>query len=332
VLTPHRATEPRVLFMCTQGGLRHGPHNRLLGLMPLWHNIGFYAVMLAALALNGTYYPFRSFEPGRALEAIEEEEISCVFASPTHYHGLVHDPAFAPERVRSVANVVYAGAPMPGALLDDVSAAFRGHVVQIYGTTETMNSLYMPDPRGRPHTLRPGLWSRVRVAPLDGDVERSVRPGEDGEVVIDTSADATFLEYVGDPAETARRVAGGWYRTGDAATVDDEGNVVLRGRLDDMILTGAENVHPLEVEAVLAGCPGVRDVAVFGVGDEKWGERVAAAVVADPEVTAAALDAHCLGSRLADFKRPRRYLIVDALPRNAAGKVQRTVLRELAQG
>jgi acyl-CoA synthetase (AMP-forming)/AMP-acid ligase II len=330
VLTPHRATEPRVLFMCAQAGLRHGPHNRLIGLMPLSHNIGFYAVMIAALALNGTYYPFRGFDPGATLDAIEAEGISCVFASPTHYHALVRHPAFAPERVRSVANVVYAGAAMPEAVLEEVSAGFSGLLVQIYGTTETMNSLYMPDPRGRPHTLRPGLWSRVRVAPLTGEAGRSLPPGEEGEIVIDASADATFLEYVGDPAETARRVAGGWYRTGDAGCLDAEGNVVLRGRLDDMIITGAENVHPVEVEAVLATCPGVRDVAVFGLPDERWGERVAAAVVADPPVTAAGLDEHCRASALADFKRPRDYLLVDELPRNATGKVQRSVLQERA--
>lgn len=330
VLTPHRATEPRVLFMCTQGGLRHGPHNRLIGLMPLSHNIGFYAVMVAALALNGTYHPFRTFDAGATLDAIEAERISCLFASPTHYHALVRHPAFAPERVRSVENVIYAGAAMPEALLDEVSAGFRGRLVQIYGTTETMNSLYMPEPRGRPHTLRPGLWSRVRVAPAAGDVERSLPPGEEGEIVVDASADATFLEYVGDPAETARRVVAGWYRTGDVGCRDGEGNIVVRGRLDDMIVTGAENVHPAEVEAVLATSPGVRDVAVFGVPDERWGERVAAAVVAGPDVTPSGLDEHCRGSALADFKRPRRYLIVDDLPRNATGKVQRSVLRQLA--
>lgn len=332
VRTPHRATEPRVLFMCTQGGLRHGPHNRLIGLMPLAHNIGFYAVMLAALALNGTYYPCRSFGPGRTLDVIEAEKISCIFASPTHYHGLVRHPAFKPERVNSVANVLYAGATMPAPLLDEVAAGFRGHLVQIYGTTETMNSLYMPDPQGRPQTLRPGLWSRVRIASLDGDDERSLGPGEDGELVVDASSDATFLEYVADPAETARRLRGGWYRTGDSACLDGDGNIILRGRVDDIIVTGAEKVHPAEVEAVLATCPGVRDVAVFALPDEKWGERITAAVVADPYVTADVLDAHCrASSRLADFKRPRRYLFIEELTRNASGKVQRKALRQLAQ-
>ncbi|MGH2930778.1 MAG: AMP-binding enzyme, partial [Solirubrobacteraceae bacterium] len=276
------------------------------------------------------YYPVRSFDAGQALDVIEAEEISCIFASPTHYHGLVHHPDFRPERVRNVSNVIYAGAAMPAALLDEVAAGFAGRLVQIYGTTETMNALYMPDPQGRPHTLRPGLWSRVRVAPLD-DIERSLTAGEEGEIVVDASADATFLEYIGDPVETARRLTAGWYRTGDAGCLDADGNVVLRGRVDDTIVTGAENVHPTEVEAVLATCPGLREVAVFGVPDERWGEQVVAAVVAGPQITADDLDAHCLRSRLADFKRPRRYLLIDSLPRNTSGKVQRAALRQLAQ-
>lgn len=329
VLTPHRATEPRFLFMCTQCGLRHGEHNRLIGLMPLAHNVGFYAVMLAALALNGTYYPLAGASPSVILDVIEEEQISCIFASPTHFHSLVSDPSFRKARVASVASAIYAGATMAGPLLDRVAEGFSAEMTQIYGTTECMNSLYMPSPRGRPQALKASFHSRVRIGRVGGAINDFASPGEEGEILIDTSSDATFLEYLGQPQVMRTKVEAGWYRSGDAGCMDEAGQITYRGRLDDAIVSGAEVIYPIEIEEVLGRFPGVRDVAVIGAADEKWGEAVVAVVAADGQLREESLDALCRMSSLADFKRPRRYVFVDELPRNATGKVARDQLKLL---
>ena len=108
VLIPHRATQPRMLFMATQCGLRFGEHNRLIGLMPLSHVVGFYAVFLASLAFNGTWYPVAAFEPAAALDLIEQEQITCLFATPTHFHAMLAAPGFAPGRMSSLTLLAFA--------------------------------------------------------------------------------------------------------------------------------------------------------------------------------------------------------------------------------
>ena len=327
VVIPHRATEPRMLFMATQCGLRFGDHNRLIGLMPLSHVVGFYAVFLACLAFNGTWYPVPAFQPSRALDLVEREQITCLFATPTHYHALLSAPGFTPGRVSSVSLVAYAGGPMDSELLDRVAASFAAPLYNIYGTTETMNSLYAKDPAGRAERARPGFYSRVRVSSIGGRAGVALPPGQEGELVVDATADATFTGYLNDPEATAAKLVGGWYRTGDSAYLHPSGDVVLTGRIDDMINSGGENVHPEEVEAVLARHPAVREAAVVGVPDPRWGEVVIGCVIAAADVTADELDVFCRASSLANYKRPRAYLLFDELPRNAVGKILRRQLR-----
>jgi len=122
----------------------------------------------------------------------------------------------------------------------------------------------------------------------------------------------------------------GWYFTGDMGYLDEAGDLFVAGRVDDMIISGGENIHPVEVEEVVAGHPRVRDVAVVGEPDDKWGERVVAFVVpSDARLTADALDRYCLDSpALANFKRPRRIVFVEAIPRTASGKILRRLLRD----
>jgi acyl-CoA synthetase (AMP-forming)/AMP-acid ligase II len=329
VVLPARVADARVLFNATQGGLTHGRHNRAFGVMPLFHVVGFFSVFLTTLAFNGTYFVCSAFEPGAALAAIERNAITYLFATPTHLHALLNAPGFAPARVASVETLMYAGAAMPLPLLDLVDKAFHARIVNIYGTTEVMNAAYMPDPALRPNVVRPGFYSNLRVVRIGGGVGDVVPPGIEGELLVDASADATFSGYLHRPDATAEKLQDGWYRTGDVTVVLSDGDLELRGRVDDMIITGAENVHPDEIEAVLRGHPAVRDVAVIGVPDARWGERIVACVVAaaPPALDAAELDRHCQASSLANFKRPRGYVFVGAIPRNAANKVLRRDLR-----
>ena len=126
-------------------------------------------------------------------------------------------PEFAAGRMSSLTLLAYAGAPMDSRLLDRVAASFPAPVYNIYGTTETMNSLYAKDPAGRAERTRPGFYSRIRVSPIGGNPGSAVPPGEEGELLVDASADATFSRYLGNPGATAAKVADGWYRTGDSA-------------------------------------------------------------------------------------------------------------------
>src|ERR1019366_3921151 len=118
----------------------------------------------------------------------------------------------------------------------------------------------------------------VRVGRIGGGVEDVAEVGEEGELLVDASADATFLGYLNRPDATAEKLHGGWYRSGDIAVQREDGDLEVRGRLDDMIITGAENVHPYEVEAALACHPEIAEVVVLGVPDERWGEIVVACV------------------------------------------------------
>jgi 2-furoate---CoA ligase len=148
----------------------------------------------------------------------------------------------------------------------------------------------------------------------------------DGEICVHMSSDEAFGGYWNRPDADEKAIRDGWYRTGDTGHLDEEGDLWLDGRVDDMIISGGENVHPLEVEDVLARHPSVREVAVIGAPDDRWGQRVVAVVVGDS--TADELDAHCLDSSLARFKRPREYRFVAELPKSASGKILRRVLRD----
>ncbi|MAF46737.1 MAG: AMP-binding protein [Rhodospirillales bacterium] len=328
---PHRATDSRMLYMSTQCGLVHGTHNKVLGLMPMFHVVGFYSVLMAALGLDGTYYVCSDFSPGAAIETIESEGITLLYGAPAHFHGILEAPNFAPEKVASVRNLIYAGSAMPGPLLDRVDAAFDAKIVNIYGTTEIMNALYMADPVGRPLTYRPGFYSSVRVGRLGGSVHDEVDAGVDGELLVDASSDANFTGYLHRPEETIEKVQDGWYRTGDIAVKRDDGDYDLRGRVDDMINSGGENIYPEDIEAVLLQMDNVVECSVIGEPDEKWGEIVVAClVVSGGEPDQAALDRHLRASPLADYKRPRKYRFLKELPKNAANKVLRRLLREQA--
>lgn len=331
VMIPHRATDGRVLFAPVQCGLRHGPQNKALGLMPLFHAVGFYSALVTTLSLNGTYYVHSAFDPPVAVEAISDHGITFVFGAPAHFHAMLAAPNFDPADMKSVDTLVYAGAVMPGPLLDRVKPAFpNAWITNIYGTTEVMNALYMPDPVGKPLQYRPGFYSSVRVGRIGGGVDEVCEVGEEGELLVDAAADATFLGYLKQPVATAEKLAGGWYRTGDIVVRRPDGDFELCGRVDDMIVSGGENIHPEEVETILMQHEAVREVAVIGIPDDQWSERVVACVVADG-IDGDTLDVWCRESSLADYKRPRDYAFLDVLPRNAANKVLRRELREAVQ-
>jgi 2-furoate---CoA ligase len=155
-----------------------------------------------------------------------------------------------------------------------------------------------------------------------------VAPGADGQVICRLDSAEAFSGYWNRPDADEKAIRGGWYFTGDVGRLDEEGDLWLVGRVDDMIVSGGENVHPLEVEEVVARHPKVAEVAVVGAPDDRLGQRVVAVVVAEPGTSAEELDAFCLADGgIARWKRPREYRFVDELPKSASGKILRRLLR-----
>ena len=328
VLIPHRATEHRIVWLATHAGLHCGTHNRALGFMPLSHAIGFYGVFLVTLGFNGTFYVQSAFDAAKAVDLIERHGITYMFAIPSLYLAMALAPNYKPERMKSLQLVLWGGANLDPGMWERMRRAWPCTLRHLFGTTETMCSLYNPYPNGQLLRLRPGYYSRVRVIRPNGKPDERVQPGEEGELIIHTGADTIFTGYLNRPDADADKLRGGWYYTGDMVLLHPDGDVDLRGRVDDMVRSGGETIFPEEIEIVLGKAPGVAEAAVIGLPDPRWGE-IAVACIVGKGLTAEALDAHCRGSTLAAFKRPKAYLFLDQLPRNAT-KVIRRELRATA--
>ena len=214
--------------------------------------------------------------------------------------------------------------------------AFQPRVfVNHYGSTEIYTFSVRADVHLKPGCAgRPGIHSTLRVVTAASDrrvgPDEVVPASEKGEIIARLDSDEAFAGYWNRPDADATALRDGWYFTGDMGYVDADGELYVAGRVDDMIISGGENIHPVEVEEVLARHPDVRDVAVVGEPDERWGERVVAFVVpARRELTAEAIDHYCRESgALASFKRPRRIVFVADIPKTASGKILRRLLRD----
>jgi len=331
----HRNQWAGALAHVVQCGYEWG--ERTLGVMPLYHTMGIHA-LTSMVVVNGCFVCQPHFSAAGALRLIAEERLTALYLVPTLFYDLVHAPELAATDVSSVRKLAYAGAPMSAALTEACVKAFRPRVfVNHYGSTEIYTFSVRPDVHLKPGCAgRPGIHSALRVVTASTErrvgPDEVVPPGTKGEIIARLDSDEAFAGYWNRPDADARALREGWYFTGDLGWVDEEGELWVAGRVDDMIISGGENIHPVEVEEVLARHPAVRDVAVVGEPDPRWGERVVAFVVAaSPELTAEALDAWCLAQPdLARFKRPRRFVFVDTIPRTASGKVLRRLLRERA--
>ena len=326
----HRADRAGGLSQVVQHGYRHG--DRTLGVMPLYHTMGMHS-LLAMHAIGGCFVCQADWDAGRALELIEAERLTSLYLAPTLFHDLVHDQRLAEHDLSSVEAVSYAGAAMTSALVERCTDVLAPRIfVNHYGSTEIYTFTVHRDQRAKPGCAgRASLNARVRLVRPDPEAgpDELVVPGEEGQIVCHLDSDEAFTGYWNRPDADESAICDGWYFTGDLGRVDADGDLWIVGRLDDMILSGGENVYPLEVEDVLARHPGVREVAVVGAPDDRWGQRVVAYVVANGALTADELDAHCLASEtLARFKRPREYRFVEDLPKSPSGKLLRRLLRE----
>ena len=322
----HRAERAAALAHVAQNCYRAG--ELTLGVMPLYHTMGVRS-LLAMAPVGGAFVCQHRFDAPGALRLIEAERITALYLVPTLYYDLLESPGFAGADVSSVRKLGFAGAPMAEGLLRRVESAFRPELfVNHYGSSEIYTFTIDQNAAAKPGSAgRAGINQRIRVVEIGaGEPARIAAAGTEGEVIASLESEEAFAGYWQRPDADARALRQGWYFTGDVGYCDGDGDLFVTGRVDDMIITGGENVLPAEIESVLSVHPGVAEAAVAGLADERWGQRVAAFVVRGGAVDAAALDAHCRASTLADFKRPRVYVFVRAIPKSPVGKVLRRLL------
>jgi 2-furoate---CoA ligase len=329
----HRNHHAGALAHALQCGYAWG--ERTLGVMPLYHTMGIHSLTSMA-AVNGCFVCQPDWSPAEALRLIRDERLSALYLIPTLYYDLVHAPERPAVDLSSVTKLAYAGAPMLAPLTEACVRAFRPRVfVNHYGSTEIYTFSIRPDVHEKPGCAgRAGVHSALRVVAASTErcvgPDEVVAPGEKGEIIASLGSDEAFAGYWNRPDADAKALRDGWYFTGDMGWVDADGELWVSGRVDDMIISGGENIHPVEVEEVLARHPGVRDVAVVGEPDPRWGERVVAFVVPVADgLTAEALDGHCRAAAdFSAFKRPRRIVLVREIPKTASGKILRRLLRD----
>ncbi|MGC1276749.1 MAG: AMP-binding protein, partial [Xanthobacteraceae bacterium] len=301
---------------------------RTLGVMPLYHTMGVRSLLAMSL-VGGAFICLRRFDASSALKLIAAERVSNLYLVPTLYHDLVHHPLFAASDVSSVRKLGFAGAPMTDGLLKTLTAVFKPELfVNHYGSSELYTFTIDQNAAAKPGSAgRAGINQMVRVVKLGAkSVDEIAGIGEEGEIIALLAGDESFEGYWRRPDADARALRQGWYFTGDTGFVDAGGDLFVTGRVDDMIITGGENVSPVEIESCLSLHAAVSEVAVVGLPDARWGKIVAAFIKPRDPIEAAELDAFCRNSGLAAFKRPRRYIFVAEIPKSPVGKLLRRKL------
>jgi O-succinylbenzoic acid--CoA ligase len=290
--------------------LEHDSQDTWLAVLPVYH-IGGFSILVRSARQGGAVI-LDSFDPRRAVAQLRSGRVSLVSMVPT-----MLDRVLAVDRgpFPGLRAVLLGGGPIPAALL---TRAATGHVPVLpsYGLTEAASQVAtvpLANALAGHRAAQPVAGMEVRVV---DEESRDLPPDERGRIQIRGAA--VSPGYLHEPA----RPVGSWFTTGDLGVLDGEGNLTVLGRADDVIITGGENVHPVEVEAVIEEHPDVAAALVYGVQDAKWGQVVVADVVGS-EVSEGDLDLF-LRSRLAGYKIPRRWRFVAAIPLNALGKKARS--------
>jgi acyl-CoA synthetase (AMP-forming)/AMP-acid ligase II len=274
------------------------------------------------------------FDPADFVEAAARYGATTTSLAATMLHSLLDHLDQQGAGVPSLRSVAYGAAPMPPTLIARAITELGVELAQGYGMTELSGNAVFLDPESHRRGLagerqllaaagRPGPGVELRLVDDDG---RAVPVGGDGEILI--KGEQVMAGYWGDEAATASALRGGWFHTGDVGRLDEDGLLYVVDRKKDIIITGGENVSSREVEDVLHSHPAVREAAVIGVADPRWGENVCAVVVPQPGRAVPSSEVvELVRSRLAGFKTPRHLVLVDSLPKNASGKVLKAELR-----
>ena len=325
---PRRQGAERAAAMAHVAQNQYARGEVTLGVMPLYHTMGVRS-LLASILINGHFVCQRRFDPREALALIVEHRITNLYLVPTLYHDLLACPFFDSVDTSSVRKLGFAGQAMTDGLLQDLDAAFKPDLfVNHYGSSEIYTFTIEPNAAAKPGSAgKAGLNQEIRIIKLDaaGPDDLAAR-AEEGQIIAALDGDEAFEGYWNRPDADEKSLHGGWYYTGDIGYCDGDGDIFVTGRVDDMIISGGENILPVEIESVLSLHPAVGEVAVAGLSDPRWGQVVTAFIVRRDKVGQEELDAWCLKSDLPPFKRPRSYVFIREVPKSPVGKILRRML------
>ncbi len=333
VLHRHRDMAEQSLICTSVMGL--SPNDIGLVTAPMFHCAELHCCFLPRVQAGAKNIIVHQFQPQTVLEVIDREKVTTLFAAPTMWNMLLQHGVDKFD-TSSLRIGLYGAAPMAPVLVRAIHEKLRIDLIQAYGQTEmgpAVTFLMQDEQLTKTGSAGRAAYNHeIRVVRSNekgpSEPEDLCKPGEVGEIIVRGSC--TMLEYFNRKEATEKALYKGWYHSTDLGYLDEEGYLFVADRVDDMVITGGENVYPREVEDALHAHEDVLDVAVLGQPDEKWGEHVIAIVVSkNPLLTSDDLDSFLKnGDLLSDYKRPREYRFVEELPRNASGKIQKFLLRE----
>jgi long-chain acyl-CoA synthetase len=296
------------------------PESVVIGTLPLFHVFGMNSIMNTTVRAKGLMTLIPRFEPGKALEVIERDRATTFGGVPTMYAAMLHHPDRERYDVASLDLCISGGAALPVEVLHGFDEAFGAKVLEGYGLSETtgMATFNPPDRERKPGSI--GLPTGDTEIRLVDDQDNDVEQGRPGELVMRGSF--VMKGYWNRPEATEGVVRGGWFHTGDIATVDTDGYYFIVDRKKDLIIRGGYNVYPREIEEVLYAHPAVREAAVLGVPHDALGEEVGAAVVLKDGASATPDELRdYMKQKVAAYKYPRLIWLMDELPKGGTGKI-----------
>jgi len=323
------------------GTLLHFPlacGDRYLWTLPMFHANGWTFTWMVT-AVGATHICLRKVDPSQIFPLVRAERVTALCAAPTVLIGLAHAPAALRDATPAGVRVLTAGAPPAAATIDAIEGGLGWRITQAYGLTETAPFITVCEPRpehaGLSGPATAAIKARQGVELITSGELRVVdtegvevpRDGETrGEIVV--RGNVVMAGYFDDPEATERAMGDGWFHTGDAAVVHPDGFAEIRDRLKDVIISGGENISSVEVESMLLDHPAVREAAVVGLPDVRWGEAPHAFIVLKEGAVAAPEELREFSRvRLAHFKTPHSFTFMPELPKTATGKIQKFVLR-----
>ncbi|RDW20197.1 o-succinylbenzoate--CoA ligase [Oceanobacillus arenosus] len=304
--------------------------DKVIVLLPLFHIGGIGLFAFPTLLAGGTVILPNKFEPGKAIDIIEEHEVTIVMGVPTIHEAIRRHPSFDTANFQAVRWFYSGGAPCPKELINkylEQGLPFG----QGMGMTETAPTIFMlsrEDYKNKVGSIgKPAMFCDIKIVDQAGN---PVKKGEIGELLI--KGPNVMKEYWGLPDKTKEAIRDGWFHSGDLMREDEDGFIYVAGRKKDMIISGGENIYPLEVEQVLSELLEINEVAVIGIADEQWGEIPVAYLSFNNGSTKSEreIKTYCQ-KRLAKYKIPKNVVILDELPKNATGKIDKSRILEMSK-